>query len=76
VGDRLRLGRDLGLSDEQNMEDPTQERWCRPCLLAAVENDPAMLLALIPEVNYSPRRVKESLLDSYRTLIVDAVLAA
>lgn len=33
------------------MADPTKERWYQLCALAAVENDPSKLLALVTEVN-------------------------
>jgi hypothetical protein len=33
------------------MTDQTKERWFQLCALAAVENDPAKLLALVTEVN-------------------------
>jgi hypothetical protein len=33
------------------MQDKTSERWFELCQLAAVEQDPAKLLALVTEIN-------------------------
>jgi hypothetical protein len=48
------------------MEDQTTERWYQLCVLAAAENDPAKLLAMVTEINRLLTEKEQSLPERSR----------
>jgi hypothetical protein len=55
----------------ERMKDQTKERWFQLCQLAAVEEDPNKLLALVTEINTLLERRQQQKTDSRRSDLQD-----